>query len=744
MGAALKLHSMSYLLLELALAVGAGFASVETGRWQVWRKAADFTHMDLSIGSAGSSTPGVCDPSALAAVHCPQGMWRLLLEELCQHCFHGQCVSDSGLAKLAFEVLHMYASMIVQHGEELLNDFGCKHGLVAALVFHSEHVGFEFRPPQANVELVRGESSVRFQVAAEDHHRLDAAMDAGFWAAGVSPMTVDPKRLTISDKQGATLQFRAGNPGADRYPLTVEYSTPSERAEFLNVRRRFLNDQGHVLMNINLPVMSLSPYPLHTGKLRAMRHISQGDYNQFVADVSGVLSAAGVQHVAMPGDSTALHLSQHFGYLNTSRFLQENFGVNAADGTPDTDGSGEDEALTRSSIFVPLELRGRLVDLLFGASRADGPLGLGRGLRAVELGLGHLQLGEPAYEFARGLNFRVFCERCLWLSFYFYVTEGESLLPAAFWLPCRVPVAEVFPVRHVSVGSAPEVLVPVPRGPLSPAPGLLEKVGAARPVTIYGGSCREALRRVLAGGTATAAAMPAYSSGSAVAPPALPPVLPELLPMHDISDSIDGGTNLDMLMAIKQIHAGPGLEMYNDKIALTREFRRRGLPTPELFYSSYDANFDLRPTIERLERDGIPYVAKASHMCCGMAVFVMEGGVDMLSGKRTSADEIQAALMKAYREPFRQITPRCGDWGTVEAGKTPGSLIMRRRTRRADDEAFDSNRAAAREDWWWQSGAARHRGVSFGVVDIVALRLGDEAARHSKRRAHGGARDDFS
>ena len=36
-----------------------------------------------------------------------------------------------------------------------LETFGCKHGLVAAVLFHSEHVALDFRRPSAEVEAVR-------------------------------------------------------------------------------------------------------------------------------------------------------------------------------------------------------------------------------------------------------------------------------------------------------------------------------------------------------------------------------------------------------------------------------------------------------------------------------------------------------------------------------------------------------------------------------------------------------------
>jgi len=145
--------------------------------------------------------------------------------------------------------------------------------------------------------------------------------------------------------------------------------------------------------------------------------------------------------------------------------------------------------------------------------------------------------------------------------------------------------------------------------------------------------------------------------------------------MHDISHEIQPSTNLEMIMVLKQFHARRGLEMYQDKIALSLEFRRRGLPVPQVYYSSYDRNFDVRPILRQFEKEGRPFVAKASHMCCSQGVFVMDGGVNRVDGSRPTTEDIQETLQGTFDHPFGNISPKCGDWGTVEAGKRPGVLI---------------------------------------------------------------------
>eukprot|EP00933_Yihiella_yeosuensis_P000886 TRINITY_DN10141_c1_g1_i1.p1 TRINITY_DN10141_c1_g1~~TRINITY_DN10141_c1_g1_i1.p1 ORF type:complete len:447 (-),score=52.06 TRINITY_DN10141_c1_g1_i1:117-1358(-) len=268
-----------------------------------------------------------------------------------------------------------------------------------------------------------------------------------------------------------------------------------------------------------------------------------------------------------------------------------------------------------------------------------------------------------------------------------------TVLPLAFWVPCRIPASELFPVRHAPLnvsGSISEVSVPRP--PVDGVAAALKRWQddedplvqvirgreryldtSTRRRSVYHGTCRESLQRFLqrtgvAGGTRAA--------GPGNKPP-LPSVLPELLPMHDISRLLNFDSNLELLVGAKQLHKGPGLELYQDKIELSQEFRRRGLPVPIMFYGSYDHTFNIIPLLEQLEAQGIAYVAKAAHMCCSKGVFVMDGSIDRLTNKSYSHMEIQTALQRTFVKPFaaEQVDTTCGDWGTVEAGKNPGILV---------------------------------------------------------------------
>eukprot|EP00927_Polykrikos_kofoidii_P033560 TRINITY_DN28375_c0_g1_i1.p1 TRINITY_DN28375_c0_g1~~TRINITY_DN28375_c0_g1_i1.p1 ORF type:complete len:841 (-),score=123.56 TRINITY_DN28375_c0_g1_i1:20-2542(-) len=658
-----------------------------------WHGAADFTYLpglrgldDEEVGGSASSSSypsALCDVGALESVSCHQDVWKRLLNGFCTHCRdNGQCTSDHELAKLVDEVLRLYVSLTQHHGKGVVDDFSCKHGVLAAIVYESEYLGFEWRPPVAMVELLRTVETLDYFVSAEEHDRIDAIMEQRFRDGNISNMFIDPSAIKLTDVHGSQVVMQHGVPPVEYFPLHFSYRQSAFKREFVHLRRIYMTDATEglmpVLVDLNLPIVHLAPFPFHTDKLRAMRQFEQSEYDQFVADVSLVLASRGIFHVVMPGDATTAHLSTIYD-VEQSRYLSKRYSLDASEREPPGDRPpiGADGArLSRFSIFVPIEQRSQLVQFLWGPG--DGPAGLGSHRKAVELGLGHIQIGEPAYHFASGLNFRIFCDRCLWVSIYLYATEFDgapaTILPLDFWLPCRILALDLFPVREGLLGGMPQVRVPYPRvehpGSDIPNMGLLQ-VAQATP-GVYRGTCRESLQRAivrLGGGVGYArkAAEPGF--------PALPPVLPELLPMHDVGSRLGPTASLEFLMAMKQLHAAPGLEQYQDKIALSIEFQRRGLQVPRLFYSSYDDDFDVRPTLRRLHAASEPYVAKASHMCCSKGVYVMDDGFDHVSGEPRSIDEIQISLQHFFYNPFNNITPVCGDWGTVEAGKKPGVLV---------------------------------------------------------------------
>jgi len=460
----------------------------------------------------------------------------------------------------------------------------------------------------------------------------------------------------------------------DQFPLRAQYSlqVPAER-EYVNFRRRVVTSRDTtVMLDLTLPVMQLTPFPGHISKLRALRHLEQDSYDEFAASVSAMLAGWGIFHFLIPGDPSMAHWEQPYGFLNETGYVTDLYGLQG-------EKTGYAQELQRLSVLLPLEQRTRVADLLWGFGD-HGPGGLGTHLSAVELTLGHIQIGEQGYGFARGSNFRTFCASCLWLSLYFYVMEVTntepgmgSLIPLAPWQPCRLGTSELFPVRHDLLGSSGQT-VPMARA-AHPGGDMNTQIMGFKHNRrdIVHGSCRESLQRGLQ--RLGMERLQIQSSGRVHEAPPLPPALPELLPMHDISERISWGTNLEMLIAIKQYHVGPGLERYEDKIALTREFQRRGIRMPKLYYASYDASFDVRPIIHQLSSEGRAYVAKASHMCCSMGVFVMENGIDHVSGTAKTPDEIQEQLQDTFARPFTEITPRCGDWGTVEAGRNPGILV---------------------------------------------------------------------
>ncbi|CAE7464734.1 MTR1, partial [Symbiodinium microadriaticum] len=292
---------------------------------------------------------------------------------------------------------------------------------------------------------------------------------------------LDTTRLEVTDAQGYPVIIRRGDDGGriletDRrssdggaaFPLRVRYTPAKDQREFLNFKRHLsLQTKGDipsrvVTMDLDVPVMSLSPFPFHTAKLKAMRQVSQEEYVHFVTKISTMLAGAGIFHVVLDGDYTLRYWEMYLP-LREEEYLMA-LGLSLRDASP----------LQRFSIFVPLEQRHKVVELL---GSPLPPLGrrVGRGAtvserRLVELELGHIQYGEQPFAFAEALNFRALCTECLWVSLYFYVTEAHgasagpdmSVLPLAFWVPCRLPAAELLPATAEPLAPGMEA---VPRPP---------------------------------------------------------------------------------------------------------------------------------------------------------------------------------------------------------------------------------------------------------------------------------------
>ncbi|CAJ1377541.1 unnamed protein product [Effrenium voratum] len=624
----------------------------------------DLTRM-LELESQGA----LCDASILPEVDCDNTLWQRLLELICRHCEGNRCLSHPELADVAHAVLRLYITMLEQ-GQENLETFSCKHGLLAALLFHSEHVALDFRRPSASVEVLRPPTEVTFNLSLEAVQSEPAVVEARLQAAQVPLALVDLSRLEVVDSEGFpvtvatdehgvhTLESVGRQPTENGFPLRVSFA-PATGREFLHIKRHMSlshTENPHVVsIDVGVPVMSLSPFPFHTAKLRALRTIDQVEYDQFVADLSLRFAEAGVFHVLLDGDYTLRYWDTGARHWAEKDYLQSRYGLNRSTGEP----------LRRCSFFVPWEQRLHVSPLVPGA---------------VELDQGHLQFGEQPYGFATALNFRALCSTGLWVSIYFYITEavgslaptGPSMtvLPLAFWVPCRIPAAELFPVHRAPLGSG---WVPRPaRGAVlarrwASEEDPLHSAHSGNRGGIYHGSCRESLARQVGASVAPWASMPPLR------------VVRELLPMHDMSGFAQIGMEspLEVIMGFRQMHKAKGLELYQDKIQLTEDFRGRGLPVPRTFFSSYDADFELRPLLQRLERDGVAYVAKAAHLCCSLGVFAMDGGVDRLTGRRVAVEEVHWSLRRAFQEVFTEqmVDPRCGDWGTVQAGSKPGILV---------------------------------------------------------------------
>lgn len=570
--------------------------------------------------------------------------------------------------------------------EQDLETFGCKHGLVAALVFQSEHVALDFRRPSTEVEVLTPPAIVNFDLSVQEVEE-PAVVERRLKSAGVPLALVNYSHLQMRDSHGFPVTLQTDDAGAQTlespnpsiadggFPLQVRYKVPECQREFFTLKR-FLavshptpeGYENHVsTLFMGIPAMSLAPFPFHTAKLRALRQINQEEYDSFVHDISRGFSSAGIAHV-VDNDYTLRFWDTAARHSDEKGYLETKFGLDQA---PEQG----PKPLRRLSLFAPLEQRQRAIDAINPLQQSN--------YHFVDLGAGHIQYGEQPFGFASGLNFRMMCAACLWVSIYFYVLEGigsfsgggMTVLPLAFWVPCRIPTDELFPVRSMPLGSGT-----VPRPPVQgvqlaeerwqkwlESDPLFEAVQhhysirdvSSRRRSIYYGRCRESLLRLV----------PATYRGA----------IPELLPMHDMSAVLEMGmgNTLEVMMGFRQIYRAAGLELYQDKIQLSKDFSQRGFRIPKVFYASYNENFDVRPTLEALEAEGFSYVAKASHLCCAQGVFVMDKGFDRLTNQRVSLDEIQRQLQYAFTHPFRedQVDAKCGDWGTVEAGKRPGVLV---------------------------------------------------------------------
>eukprot|EP00434_Breviolum_minutum_P012636 symbB.v1.2.011138.t1/scaffold732.1/size241626/12 len=525
----------------------------------------------------------LCDPSRLEEIDCDNTVWRRLLGLVCQHCTGG-CVSNFELAEAAHWVIQLYTSMHDQ-GQDL-ETFSCKHGLVAALLFHSEHVPLDFRRPSTEVEVLTPPATVNLELSLEEMETEPA--EKKLKSAGVPLTLVNYSLLEVTDSQGFRVRVQTDENGdrtleSDRdptdggFPLHVRYQVPEVKREFFDLKRFLavneVESQGEsyvATLHMRIPVMSLAPFPFHTAKLRSLRQINQEEYDTLVYNISRTFSSAGITHVVVDNDYTLRFWDTEVDHSNEKSYLQTRFGLDQMSKHPG-------QMLQRLSFFVPLEQR-HAVQLLATKNRHSSS----ERYRLVDLEPGHVQYGEMPFEFASGLNFRMMCSECLWVSIYFYVTEaigsllrtgpGMTVLPLAFWVPCRIPAEELFPVRSWPLGPG---TVPRP-----PAPGVQmaeerwqqqqgeDPLFAAvqhhysirnlesRRRSIYHGRCRESLLRLV----------PSSYHGA----------VPELLPMHDMSDVMKMGmrSTLELMMGFRQVYKAAGLEHYQDKIQLSKDQRK--------------------------------------------------------------------------------------------------------------------------------------------------------------------------
>lgn len=97
--------------------------------------------------------------------------------------------------------------------EQDLETFGCKHGLVAALVFQSEHVALDFRRPSTEVEVLTPPAIVNFDLSVQEVEE-PAVVERRLKSAGVPLALVNYSHLQMRDSHGFPVTLQTDDAGA--------------------------------------------------------------------------------------------------------------------------------------------------------------------------------------------------------------------------------------------------------------------------------------------------------------------------------------------------------------------------------------------------------------------------------------------------------------------------------------------------------------------------------------------------
>ena len=120
-------------------------------------------------------------------------------------------------------------------------------------------------------------------------------------------------------------------------------------------------------------------------------------------------------------------------------------------------------------------------------------------------------------------------------------------------------------------------------------------------------------------------------------------------------------TAMDLQM-LRRVSTHPSLVVFLDKIQLKAWCLERGIRIPHLYHYSSTSSEVPEGLLSMRS-----FVAKPAHLADSSYIYVMREGINLINGKRTSAEEIQQGLRTAF------ATTNKNDWATENAH--PGVMV---------------------------------------------------------------------
>ncbi|CAE7559740.1 rnhA [Symbiodinium natans] len=362
----------------------------------------------------------------------------------------------------------------------------------------------------------------------------------------------------------------------------------------------------------NVPLMDLSPFPFHTSMLRSARAERPSTlYQDAVKAVSQSLQRHGIWHAVVPGDASLL--------------------APAPAGVV--------------SIFLPALSMLQLSPEDWMVADLNREL-LGH-WRLVHVSRGLWQIGEEPYRFSprSGVAYRAFCADCVYVSLYFYVQEEttRSILPLAPWVPCKLAMPRLFPVRYKD------------GVPMAADMGWLRRASS---VAATGASCAEERARLTKHLSQVEqldedmwADDPEYLTHAAS-------------PAFNLADGIHLDLGLYDLMRQREDSESAGLRRFSDKVLFKSWMMQESIPIAKIHYMSNESP-EVLAVLQSLPSQS--FVAKPTHLAATSYVYVIKDGRNLVNGLSVSHEEIASGLKEAWND--RHLD----DWATEST--RPGVLV---------------------------------------------------------------------